>query len=437
MMFVVRNNLVLPAFIMEPSSLDKRRAYGRAIIAPKTPFSPSLEHFRTHVKNIRNAAVADLDSLVMQLSGTLRRLPNIEVVMASDGQQALKAVRLACGTTRTIAINQSSVVKHELSSGLREGGFRLIDSYSGEFSRFEDRFAKYSQLPEAPASQLLASFSASNLADLRAASIDSSGVKDFVGLLGVNAISARNGTVFFMEHFSNISRVFKQARKLILVVAMEKIVADNEEARLQTVAMGIFGWEIRLLGLGNKGGDDRLQDIPLVDSSAADPRVLVIVIDNGRRRLLTGPYRDLLLCIGCRACIRNCPTQQFFGINTGLSPKEYLYYFIQGQNGSLDLCLNCGMCRIECPLDIDVSGMIIEARSQRPHKRPSFGSMLLANFELLSKWGSGMPGVANALLASRSARWFADGVLGISKDAPVPKFGKDTLEGWLKRRGSQ
>lgn len=436
MMFVGRNDLVLPAFILSPSSTDKRRAYGRAVIEPKTPLFPSLEDFRTQLKNIRNTAVADLDSLVMQLSETLRRLPNIEVVLASDGQQALKAIHKACGTTTTIAINQSSVVNHELSSGLTKDGFQLVDSYSGEFSRFEDRFVNYSQLPGAPENQLLASFSASNLADLRATSIESNGVKDFVGLLGVNAISARDGTVFLMEHFCNISKVFQQARKLILVVALEKVVPGNEEARLQTLAMGIFGWEIRLLGLGNKGGDNQLQDIPFAESSDADPKVLVIVMDNGRRQLINGPYRELLLCIGCRACIRSCPTQQFFGANSGLSPKEYLYYFIQGQSSSLDLCLNCGMCHVECPLDIDVSGMIIKARSQWPQKG-SLASTLLANFELLSQWGSEMPGAANALLGNRMPRWFADRVLGISKDAPVPKFHKDTLGSWLKRRKSQ
>jgi L-lactate utilization protein LutB len=436
MMLVGRNDLVLSAFILQPSSTDKRRAYSRAIIASKTsPFS-SLDDFKTQLKIIRNVAVANLDSLVMQLSETLSGLPNVEVAMASDEQQALKAICQACGTTKTIAINQSSVIKQELSSALRQNGFQVIDSYSGEFSRFEDRFANYSQLPEVSASQSLPSFSAANLAYLRSSSIESSGVKNFVGLLGVNAISALDGTVFLMEHFYNISKVFQQARKLILLVTPEKIVQGNEEARLQTFAMGIFGWEVRLLGLGNKGGDNWLQDIPFTASSNADPNILVIVMDNGRRRLINGPYRDLLLCIGCRACIRSCPTQQFFGANNGLSPKEYLYYFIQGQNSSLDLCLSCGMCHVECPLDIDVSGMIIKACSQWPQKG-SLASTLLANFELLSKWGSTRPSIANAMLGNRVPRWFADRVLGISKDAPVPKFRKDTFERWLRRKRSR
>ncbi len=427
---------MLSTFILQPSSSDKRRAYSRAMIAPKTPPFPSLDDFKAQLKIIRNAAVANLDSLVMRLSETLSGLPNVELVMANDEQQALKAISQACGPTKTIAINQSSVIKHELSSGLRQNGFRVIDSYSGEFSHFEDRFVNYSQLPEMPESQLLPNFSASNLAHLRSSSIECNGVKDFVGLLGVNAISSREGTVFFMEHFCNISKVFQQARKLILLITPEKIVPGNEEARLQTLAMGIFGWEVRLLGLGNKGGDNQLQDIPFTASSNADPNVLVIVMDNGRRRLKDGPYRDLLLCIGCRACMRSCPTQQFFGVNSGLNPKEYLYYFIQGRSSSLDFCLNCGMCHVECPLDIDVSGMIIKARSQCPQKR-SLASTLLVNFELLSKWGSTMPGAANALLGNRVPRGFADRVLGISKDAPAPKFRKDTLERWLRRKRSR
>ncbi|UCC59356.1 MAG: 4Fe-4S dicluster domain-containing protein [Dehalococcoidia bacterium] len=239
---------------------------------------------------------------------------------------------------------------------------------------------------------------------------------------------------FFLQHFQNISRVFEQARQIILLVALDKIVLKKEEARRQALGMGVFGWEAKLLRLGSKGGESELDALSFIPSTQHHNDLAVIVMDNGRRQLQNGYYHDLLTCIGCRACIRSCPTQQFFGIDSGWSPKEYLYYFVQGKNGSLDLCLNCGMCRIECPLDIDLPGMIVQARCDQP-KRQSLAGAILSNFEVMGHWASDSPVLANLALKNPLSRLIADRILGISKDAPMPGFHHDTLARWFKSRG--
>ena len=424
---------MLPMFILEPSSYQKRIAYSRTLALPRSSPFPNLEDLRLHLKELRQAAVANLDSLSERLLKTLHSLPRVEVFTANDAQQGVLAIQNICGTTKTIAINQSSVLTQEIAPALRQAGFQVIDSYSCEFPLSENRFAEYYQLPRVTADYLVDSFSASNLARLRTICIERGDAKDFVALLGVNSMSADDGTVFLVQHFHNISKAFQQARKLVLVVALDKIASGCEEARLQAVGTGIFGWEARLLKLGGQGGGTTLDALPSVPSSQADPDLLVIVMDNGRKRLLDGPYKDLLTCIGCRACIRNCPTHQFFGDDTGWSPKEYLYYFVQGQNPSLDLCLNCGMCRVECPLDIDLPGMMMMARARSP-VRQTPASALISNFETVARWGCRFPSMTNTALSTSIPRWFADRILGVSKDAPMPTLSRDSLPRWLRVR---
>jgi L-lactate utilization protein LutB len=382
---------------------------------------------------MRQEAVADLNGLEQRLVETLHGLPQVEVVVADDVQRAAEAIRQCSAAGSTIAINQSSVVIQEVAPVLRQTGFQVVDSYSGEFPDIENRFTGYHQLPRATSDHLVESFAGSDLARLRSASIETGGVQDFVALLGVNSISADDGTVFLLQHSQNISRVFQQARKLVLLVAIDKIVPTREEARLQTLGMGVFGWEARLLNLGKNGGDARLAASPSLPSTQAHSDILVIVMDNGRRRLLDGLYRDLLLCIGCRACVRSCPTYRFMAEKDGWSPKEYLYYFVQRRNPSLELCLSCGMCRIECPLDIDLPDMIMTARQERWPGRGADRAGLM-DPERLGRWGSRMPGLANLALGNPVSRWFADRALGISRDAPLPRFRGDTLARWFRVR---
>ncbi len=236
---------MLSSFILEPSSTCKRRAYAQAIALPGSRRFPDLADFRSRLKSVRQEAVADLNGLEQRLVETLHALPQVEVVVADDVQRAVEAIRQCCDAGGTIAINQSSVVIQEVAPVLRQTGFQVVDSYSGEFPDIENRFTEYHQLPRVTSDHLVESFTGSDLARLRSASIETGGVKDFVALLGVNAISADDGTIFLLQHSQNISRVFQQARKLVLLVAIDKIVPAREEARLQTLGMGIFGWPRR------------------------------------------------------------------------------------------------------------------------------------------------------------------------------------------------
>ncbi|MFC2059379.1 4Fe-4S dicluster domain-containing protein [Chloroflexota bacterium] len=352
---------------------------------------------------------------------------------AGDASEAVAEIERIGGADKTVAISKSAAVAQELVPALRNKGFHVVDSYYGEIEPHESRFNEYWQLPKASADTLAESFTSSDLIDLRQRSIRQNGAKNFVGLLGVNAISASDGSVFLMQHLHNVAKIYQQARKLVLVVGLDKICKDRSSALFQTACMGLFGWEVRLLRLGSRAAPEAsIDDIPFETQVLQDDCELhIIILDNGRRAILQGEYKDLFKCIGCRACIKNCPTYRFFGEEPQWSPKEYLYYRILGQNPSINLCLGCGMCEVECPAGIDIPAMMMRARSEFEGAISPTGH-LLGNFEMLSRLGCIVPGIANAVLNKKPVRWFVEKTLGISKGVAMPQFRGETFSKWFK-----
>ena len=83
----------------------------------------------------------------------------------------------------------------------------------------------------------------SDLLGRRAVAIEQEGTKDFVGLLGINAISAEDGSIVLLQHMSNIGRVFERAADIVLVAGVDKIVKNLDDAIFQTKCMAVFGAE--------------------------------------------------------------------------------------------------------------------------------------------------------------------------------------------------
>jgi len=424
---------MISSILLEPGSLDKRHSYGKVFTGLVKTELESLEGIKLRLRELRCSALAEVNSLVDELGTTLAADHDVKVSFASDASEAVAEIERISEAGRTIAVNKSAAVAQELVPALENAGFRIIDSYYGEVEPHESKFNEYWQLPTAPSDTLAESFISSDLIDLRRRSIRQNGDKNFVGLLGVNAISASDGSVFLMQHLHNVDKVFQQARKIILVVGLDKICKDRDSALFQTACMGLFGWEVRLLGLGSKAApeaniDDIAFEMPAIQ---ADSKLHIIVLDNGRRAILQSAYKDLFNCIGCRACIKSCPTYRFFGEKSQWSPKEYLYYRILEKNSSIDLCLGCGMCEVECPVGIDIPAMMLRASSEL-HGTPFPTGLLLGNFETLAKIGCMVPGPANTLLDKKPLRWFAEKTLGLSKGVAMPKFKGETFAKWFK-----
>ena len=413
----------LPISILEPTAKKSQRQAAGSIL--RKGIAPDLEAIKAHLKEVRQYSSDNHDSLLNQLKDNINKYRGIKLAAANDTEEAVAYIKEVAAEIKLISINKSSVITNELKSELENSGFSVYVRYFKEFDYFEKRITDYWQLPDFHQKGLTESFAISaTITDLK-----SSGIRDYLAVLGVNAISAEDCSVFFLQHFSNILKDLEQARKIILVVGVDKIVKDREDAAFHTRCMGIFGAESALLDLGPKEAERYDFDaLPLLPEGQ-DRELHVLLLDNGRSALLKNGYEQLFLCINCRACARQCPIGQPLSRDDGVwSPKNYLFLFLLGRNPSTEACLHCGRCYVECPVEIDIPALIWKARIEHIAKygRP-WKKRFLDNPELLAKFGSWMTPMSNVAMGIPVFKRVLEAVAGIHRRAPLPAFHRKTF----------
>ena len=100
----------------------------------------------------------------------------------------------------------------------------------------------------------------------------------------------------------------------------------------------------------------------------------------------------------------------------------------------LDLCLECKACRTECPLSVDMAALKSEflAHYHEVHGVP-LGARAFGHVRTLNRIGSAFAPVSN-LMAAGPVRIVLERLAGIDRRRPLPRFRRDTLQAWHRRR---
>jgi L-lactate utilization protein LutB len=425
--------------VVEPSSeQSKHRAAG--IYARKDSYlSPNA--IKVNLKDIRDYTKKNHAALLDQLKKSIEQFSGIKVTFAENATIAASHIREIAGATDLASMNKSNVVVNELRPELRALGLNTHLRYFTEFNNFDiDTFKKkvedYWSMPGMHGRGLVESFEVRKQFNR----LNPSEVRDYVAILGVNAVSAEDGTLFFLQHMSNISKDLEQARKIILVVSVEKVLKDREAALFHTRSMGIFGLESILLDLNpNPAEAYDFEQLPVL-SGVEDREVHLIILDNGRTALLNNGYEDLFRCIDCRACARQCPIGKHLLVERGMvySPKNYVLSFLQGKVPPLDECLHCGRCEVECPVDIDVPTLVWKTQIEYSQKHGrSLKKRLLDDPEILAKLGTLTAPVANWAGSLPIVKQIMELTAGIHHGASLPTFHRRTFKDWFKGGASE
>ncbi len=123
-----------------------------------------------------------------------------------------------------------------------------------------------------------------------------------VGITGANFLIAESGSIVLVSNEGNADLVHTLPPVHIVLASIEKVVptAADALALVRVLARSATTQEITsytTFVTGPARADD-------ADGPAA---FHVVLLDNGRARLLGGPYRDILRCIRCGACQSQCP----------------------------------------------------------------------------------------------------------------------------------
>jgi len=169
-----------------------------------------------------------------------------------------------------------------------------------------------------------------------------------------------------------------------------------------------------------------------------------------------GFVANLEQCNGCGGCRKDiptmCPTFTATG-DEGLSTRgraNIIRAALEGRfSGAspvatgelaevLDTCLACKACVTECPSNVDMTLLKAELRQARHRENGiPLTDRVIAAADLLGRFGTALPSVANALLGWRGLRRIAERALGLDAGAPIPQFSHERFDRWFRRRDTE
>jgi L-lactate utilization protein LutB len=395
-----------------------------------------FDHMATQLRlrTIRADLPNQLDQLVEEYLSQVMEQNYSGSYVAVDAEDAAVYIEKIVDEGEALAINRAGIIG-ELRAHLEANGHRLVHTYLSEYGEGEDRdqvLHHYWQLPDVSPESALQSF------DIQRPE-RSKGRKDYTALIGVSAASAEDGSVVFLQHTSNISTMLREASKVILIVGVDKIVRTRDDAVFQARSMGAFGLENVVINLSLPDPDEAALELinrPLGDIEA---ETHIIVLDNGRCALTQrGEFAQLLTCISCQACAILCPTYAHFDDQLAKIPKQYLWSYLLGMHNSLEMCIGCGLCLCQCPLDIDLPRMIATARNEQMTGWINQSSTRLLHDAWWMMYGAHrLAPVANGLLTNPLARKTIERITGFKHDAWLPIAQKRRFTDWLRDRSNR
>ncbi|MGB9743440.1 MAG: LUD domain-containing protein [Minisyncoccales bacterium] len=194
-----------------------------------------------------------------------------------------------------------------------------------------------------------------------------------VGISGANAITT-DGKILILENEGNISLVSRWPEIHIVMAGFEKIV-ENLEAALKIVkAAAIWGtgqtWPVYISIIAGPSQTADIQNQTVVGAQGAK-KVYLILLDNGRSKLLQEGFEEILYCLNCGACLNFCPVFHQIGRNYGdryLGSKGIIFAglsesFKKAVEANCFACTLCSACFENCPAKINLPELMKKLRS--------------------------------------------------------------------------
>lgn len=198
-----------------------------------------------------------------------------------------------------------------------------------------------------------------------------------LGISGANFIVAETGSVLIVTNEGNGRLTTTLPRVHIAITGIEKVVPTLEDAStlLRLLPRSATGQSITnyvsiLTGVKGAGESDGPEHFH------------IILLDNGRSRLLGTELQPMLRCIRCGACMNHCPVYQNIGghaygwVYPGPMGSVLTPSFV-GLENALDLpnaSTFCGECAVVCPVKIPLPDLMRYLRQRQFERRLRSGS---------------------------------------------------------------
>ncbi len=390
------------AFMRGAVSLGQERLQTRRLLAAEE--LGNWEEWRSLGEEIRQHVLDNLDFYLFQLSENVTNRGG-HVFFAETTEEARQYIRDVIEKKNAHKIVKSkSMVTEEihLNACLEEIGCEVIETDLGEYilqlddhdppshivapaihknkEQIRDVFSKKLSYEKTEKPEELAAHARKMLR------------KEFlaadVGITGCNFAVAETGSITLVTNEGNADLVTALPKTQITVMGMERLVPTFEEMEVlvslltrSAVGQKLTSYITVLTGPRCEGEIDGPEDFHLV------------IVDNGRSKILGGEFHSILQCIRCAACVNVCPVYRHVGghsygsiysgpIGAVLSPLLGGYEDYKELPYASTLC---GACTEACPVKIPLHELLHKHRQvivEREGKAPISEKMAMKAFGL-------------------------------------------------------
>lgn len=189
-----------------------------------------------------------------------------------------------------------------------------------------------------------------------------------VGITGANFLVAETGSIVLVTNEGNADLTHTLPRMHISVAGIDKVIPtlDDASTLLRLLARSATGQEMSCYTTFVTG--------PRREADPDGPEEFhLVLLDNGRSRMLAGPYREMLRCIRCGACMNHCPVYSAIGghaygwvypgpMGSVLTP---LFVGLEEARDLPNACTLNGRCASVCPVKIPLPDLLRQLRSEQ------------------------------------------------------------------------
>jgi len=366
---------------------------------------PEFEQLREQGKQIRDHVLDHLD-LYLERYETAVKNHGGQVHWAENAEQARIIVRDICKTAEArLVIKGKSMISEEiaLNEALEADGLDVVESDLGEYIL---------QLAKEPPSHIIAPAihktkaqiselfynahqklgydkkldTVPDLVNEAREVLRSKYLQADVGITGANFLVAETGSNIIVTNEGNGDLSCTLPKVHIVTASIDKVVPtlDDATALIRLLARSATGQEITSYTTFSSG-PKRAADLD------GPEEYHVVLIDNGRSEMLAGPFRDMLRCIRCGACMNHCPVYGVIGghsygwvypgpMGSVLTPN---FIGLEAAGDLANACTLNGHCASVCPVKIPLPDLL------REHRRRQFVKKLSPVFTrtALAGWG--------------------------------------------------
>jgi L-lactate dehydrogenase complex protein LldF len=361
---------------------------------------------RDHAKHIKEHTLAHLDRYLEQLEASVKeRGGHVHwAASAEDARRIVVDIARQAGCKRAVKSKSMTTEEVHLNPALQQAGVEVVETDFGEFiiqlagERPSHLVAPAVHHTRESIARILSRHTGETLpnepkalAQVGRRLLRDKFYRADLGITGANFAVAETGTIVLVTNEGNGRLTTTCPRVHVALVGIEKVIPRLADLPvfLKLLARAATGQTLSVYttlltgprrppspyplprGERENNGSSPLGGEGRVRGELDGPEEFhLVLLDNGRTRILGSPFRESLQCIRCGACLNACPVYRRIGghayggvysgpIGSILTP---LYDSVADNPDLPHASSLCGACQAACPVKINIPHMLIGLR---------------------------------------------------------------------------